>query len=146
MLAVVACLVLTLLLTLGQVPAWALRGNTSYLRTVKIKILLNIFKAFRDYFACWRKDPDPGAQKNIRFLPLRNTVQQREELYFQPLKLLNFDVNAYPYQPFHSTADPDPASKNNEDPCGSGSAILSSVYGNSPRLALLSRFVQWYLL
>jgi hypothetical protein len=69
--AVAACLVLSPLLSLGQVPAWALRGNTSYLRTVEIKILLNIFKAI---ICCWRKDPNPGAQKNIRFLRIRNTV------------------------------------------------------------------------
>jgi hypothetical protein len=47
-------------------------------------------------------------------------------LYFEPLKLLNFDFNADPYQAFHYNPDPDsdPASKNNADTCGSGSAIL----------------------
>jgi hypothetical protein len=35
-------------------------------------------------------------------------------LYIEPLKLLNFDFDA----------DPDPASKNNADPCGSGYATL----------------------
>jgi hypothetical protein len=50
---------------------------TSYLRTVEIKIPLNIFKAFLHYFACWRKDPNlnPGAKKNIRFLPFLNIAK-----------------------------------------------------------------------
>ncbi len=39
-------------------------------------------------------------------------------LYFEILKLLNFDFNADPYPDpaFHSHADSDPASKNNADP------------------------------
>jgi hypothetical protein len=38
------------------------------------------------------------------------------------LKLLNFDLNADPDPAFHS--DVDPASKNNADLCGSGSATM----------------------
>jgi hypothetical protein len=47
---------------------------------------------------------------------------------FQPLKLLNFDFNAASDPAFHSNtdADPDSASKNNADLCGSGSATLTA--------------------
>jgi hypothetical protein len=41
------------------------------------------------------------------------------------LKLLNFDFNADPDQSFHYDEDPDPASQNKADPCGSGSVILA---------------------
>jgi hypothetical protein len=37
-------------------------------------------------------------------------------LYFEPLKLLNFDFNADSDSVFHFNADPDPVSKNNADP------------------------------
>ncbi len=37
-------------------------------------------------------------------------------LYFEPLKLLDFD-NADPDPDFHLNADPDPASKNKAHPC-----------------------------
>ncbi len=39
-------------------------------------------------------------------------------LYFQPLKLLNFDFNADPDLGFYPDADPDPASKNSAEPYG----------------------------
>jgi hypothetical protein len=44
----------------------------------------------------------------------------------EPLKLLNFDFNANPdlVAALNSNADPDPASKNNADPWGSGSTTL----------------------
>ncbi len=35
----------------------------------------------------------------------------RPRLYSDPLQLLNFDFNADPDPDFHSSADPDPASK-----------------------------------
>ncbi len=51
------------------------------------------------------------------------SVQGPSRLYFEPLKLLNFDFYADPDPAFHSSADPDQnlAAKNNADPCGSGS-------------------------
>ncbi len=45
----------------------------------------------------------------IRILLLSGLHCERPRLYFEPLKLLNFDFNSDP-------ADPDPASKNNVDP------------------------------
>jgi hypothetical protein len=47
--------------------------------------------------------------------------------YFEPLKLLDFDFNTGPDPSFHFNSDLDPASKNNADPCGSGSATLQRV-------------------
>ncbi len=46
------------------------------------------------------------------------SVAASPRLYFEPLKLLNFDFNADPDPSFHTNADPDPdpASKNNVDP------------------------------
>ncbi len=37
-------------------------------------------------------------------------------LYFEPIKLLNFDVNADPDPALHSNSDSDPDSKINADP------------------------------
>jgi hypothetical protein len=37
-------------------------------------------------------------------------------LYFEPLKLLNFDFHTDPDPAVHTDADPDPAFKNNVDP------------------------------
>ncbi len=50
------------------------------------------------------------------------SVHGPPRLYFKPLKLLIFDFNADPNPAFHSNADPypDPASKNNANPCGTG--------------------------
>ncbi len=50
-------------------------------------------------------------------------------LHFEPLKLLNFDLNADPDPAFPSNADsyPDAASKINADLRGSGSATLLAV-------------------
>jgi hypothetical protein len=45
-------------------------------------------------------------------------------LYFEPLKLRNFNFHADPYPAFHSNADP--ASKNNADP------DLQHVLKNNP--------------
>jgi hypothetical protein len=36
--------------------------------------------------------------------------------YFEPLKLLNFDLIADPDASFHSNSDPEPAFQNNADP------------------------------
>jgi hypothetical protein len=44
------------------------------------------------------------------------SVHGHPQLYFEPLKLLNFDFNADPDPDFHFNADPGPASKNNADP------------------------------
>jgi hypothetical protein len=48
---------------------------------------------------------------------------EHPRLYFEPLQLLNFDFNAYPDPAFHSNADPDSASKNNEAPSGSATLL-----------------------
>ncbi len=47
-------------------------------------------------------------------------------LHFESLKLLNSDFNVDPDPTFHFNADPDldPASLNNSDQCGTGSATL----------------------
>jgi hypothetical protein len=62
-------------------------------------------------------------------------------LYFEPLKLLNFDLNADPDLAFHSDADPDPesASKNDADSCGSGSTTL----GKNMFIISLTYFCSW---
>jgi hypothetical protein len=44
------------------------------------------------------------------------SVHGPSQLYFEALKLLNFEVNADPTT--HFDADQDQASKNNADPCG----------------------------
>ncbi len=69
--------------------------------TMWIRILLLI----KVMWICdhWSTD-HPGLQERPRLL----------RLFFEPLKLMKFDLNA----------DPDPASKNNADPYGSGSATL----------------------
>jgi hypothetical protein len=56
------------------------------------------------------------------------SVHDPLRLYFENLKLLNFDFNADQDLAFHSSADPGPdqASKNNADLCEFGSATLIS--------------------
>jgi hypothetical protein len=46
---------------------------------------------------------------------------------FDPLRLLNFTINADLDPAFSSKADPDPVSKKNLDPCGSGSTLDSVI-------------------
>ncbi len=47
------------------------------------------------------------------------SVHGPPRLYFEPLKLLNFNSNTDPDPAFNSNADPDTGSKNNVDQCGS---------------------------
>ncbi len=48
---------------------------------------------------------------------------------FEPLKLLNFDLDADPAPPFHYDADPDPASLNNPaDPDPTHCLKVSSTF------------------
>jgi hypothetical protein len=79
--------------------------------------ILQLFKGM-NICAHWSTDP-PG----FYFEP-PHLQGERPGLHFDSLKLLNFDLYADPDPDFHSTADsgPDPASQNNADSCGSGSA------------------------
>ncbi len=54
----------------------------------------------------------------------RPQLCERPRLYCEPLKLRNFYFNADPDQAFFN---PDPASKNNEDPRGSGSVTVEET-------------------
>jgi hypothetical protein len=57
-----------------------------------------------------------------------SSVRGPLKLYFEPLKLLNFDFNADPDATFYSNANPDPKIMQiHADPCGSGSATLLYV-------------------
>jgi hypothetical protein len=58
-------------------------------------------------------------------------------LHFEPLDLLSFDFNADPDPDFHSSADSDPASKNNTDLCGSGPATLQGTIHTTIEAQLL---------
>ncbi len=53
-------------------------------------------------------------------------------LYFEPIKLLNFNSNADPDPAFNSNANPDAGSSNNMDQCGSATLEVSAdsfMYG-----------------
>jgi hypothetical protein len=52
------------------------------------------------------------------------SVHGPPRLHFESLKLLNYDFNADPDPAFPSNVNPDPASRNYGDSCGSGSATL----------------------
>ncbi len=54
----------------------------------------------------------------IHFEPPSLHFDGPSRLYFEPLKLLNFDSNRDPDPAFHSNSNPDTASKNNADQCG----------------------------
>jgi hypothetical protein len=76
-------------------------------------------------------DPDPHqSDANLRksstdlqcFIDPPCLHCERSELFghnFEPLKLLNFHFNS------DSVPDPDPASQNNADPCGSAALVLN---------------------
>jgi hypothetical protein len=77
-------------------------------------------------------DPDPAFHSNAEpnattcvwilqdsILSLKASivsVHSPQRLYFEPLKLLNFDLSVDPDLAFHSKTDPDPAPKKNADP------------------------------
>ncbi len=77
--------------------------------------------------------------QRLYFEPLTTPVGASTALqssYLEPLLLLNFDLDADPGPTFDLDADPDldlafpkapdPLSKDDEDPCGSGSATLDT--------------------
>jgi hypothetical protein len=86
-------------------------------------------------------DPDPGPTPHqgdatlpsLAYRPSRppfraSTALHGSMLTLEPRKLLRFDFYAdleSPDPAFHSKNDPDPASKNTADLCGSGSKTLS---------------------
>ncbi len=99
-------------------------------------------------------DPDPAIHLNADVVPathqcdanLRPLIRKPSGLHFEPpslhcerlrpltegrpLKLLNLTLMRIRDPAFHSNANPnpDPASKNNADPCGSGSATLRTEH------------------
>jgi hypothetical protein len=67
------------------------------------------------------------------------SVHGPPRLHFESLKLQKIDLNAEPDPAFRSIADPDPASKNNAYPCGSGSATLAAGLRHTGGLSHLRR-------
>jgi hypothetical protein len=57
------------------------------------------------------------------------SVHGPPQLYFEPLNLLNFDINADMDLAFYTDANPDPAEKKkNSDPSGSATLIFRYIY------------------
>jgi hypothetical protein len=77
--------------------------------------------------AHWSIDP-PRLHFELPGLLYERPRPSPPRLYFDPLKLLNFDFNADQDLAFHCNADPGPdqASKNNANLCQFGSATLIS--------------------
>ncbi len=85
----------------------SMRIRILFLPLLLLLILIKVMRIW-DY---WSADP-PG----LYFEP--PLIHGPLWLHFEPLMLMNFDFNA----------GPDPASKNNADPCGSGSATLHIIF------------------
>ncbi len=55
------------------------------------------------------------------------SVHGPPRLYFEPLKLLNFNFNAEQHSAFYSNKDPDKASKNYAYPCGAATLVTNET-------------------